>query len=62
MSLSCKLYVERRSANGVCRYVYTFGAFASAVAEAVQLPAGPIFQAFDTSVHFDASEAYVFDV
>ena len=43
-------------------YVYTFGAFASAISSALNLPAGPIYQAFDTSVHFDSSESYVFDV
>jgi len=44
-------------------YVYTFGAFASAVSAALDLPQNqPIFQAFDTSHHFDQSEAWVLDV
>lgn len=43
-------------------YVAKFTQFASAVSNALNLPAGPRFQAFDTAVHFDGSEATVFDV
>ena len=41
----------------------TFGAFASAISSALHLPANvSIFQAFDTSHHYDASEAYILDI
>ncbi|KAL9056883.1 MAG: hypothetical protein Q9162_002654 [Coniocarpon cinnabarinum] len=41
-------------------YVFKYGAFSSAVASALNLPANDsLFQAFDTAVHFDSSEATV---
>lgn len=42
-------------------YVGNFTAFAAAIADAVGV-SEPFFQAFDTSSHFDGSDAYVLDV
>ncbi|KAI4597231.1 hypothetical protein KJ359_004744 [Pestalotiopsis sp. 9143b] len=46
-------------------YVGNYTKYASAVAEAVSLPDGPILQAFDVSTHFGAAvaeESYILDV
>lgn len=42
-------------------YVGNFTAYASAISLAVSVPQ-PFFQAFDTSSHFDSSDAWIFDV
>lgn len=42
-------------------YVGNFTAYAAAIADAVSV-SEPFFQAFDTSAHFDDSDAYVLDV
>lgn len=42
-------------------YVGNFTEYAAAIADAVSV-SEPFFQAFDTSSHFDGSDAYVFDV
>lgn len=42
-------------------YVGNFTTYAAAIAEAVNV-SEPFFQAFDTSAHFDKSDAYILDV
>lgn len=43
-------------------YVGNFTAYAAAIADAVPGLTQPFFQAFDTSSHFDGSDAYILDV
>ncbi|KAL2274092.1 hypothetical protein FJTKL_03699 [Diaporthe vaccinii] len=43
-------------------YVGNFTTYAAAIANAVDIPSGPFFQAFDVSAHFGLEDAYILDV